>query len=279
MIQSEPMKLAFDAVQKAFPAARPRIGMVLGSGWSEVADAFEKLGEISYSDIPGLGATGVVGHAGRLLWGKAAGIESFIFQGRRHYYEGVGWDAVAIPTAIIKQAGASVLFLTNAAGGLVREWRPGDLMVIRDHINLMGVTPLLGAHDPFWGPRFPDQSRVYNRELQTLLERAGQAAGLTLRAGIYLAGTGPTYETPSEIKAWRILGADAVGMSTVPEAMLGNAAGLRVVGLSCITNMASGILDQPLTHAEVTETTQNAMANMKSLIVHFWQELAAAKAL
>ena len=279
MIDHQAMESAYAAVKSAFPGASPKIALVLGSGWSEVAAAFERLGEISYSDIPGLGATGVVGHAGRLLWGKLSGVETFVFQGRRHYYEGVGWDAVAIPTAISKMAGCKALFLTNAAGGVVREWSPGDLMVITDHVNLMGVTPLLGAHDPFWGPRFPDQSRVYDRELGALLEKAGAAAGVALRSGIYLAGTGPTYETPAEIRAWRALGADAVGMSTVPEAMIGNAAGLRVLGLSCITNMASGILDQPLTHQEVTDTTQRAMANMKKLIVQFFAELAAANIL
>ncbi len=276
MINTEPMNVAFQAVKKAFPEAKPRISLILGSGWSEVAGTFEKLGELSYSQIPGLGAAGVIGHAGLLTWGKADGIETFVFQGRRHYYEGVGWDTVAIPTALTKLFGAKALFLTNAAGGTNPDWRPGDLMVIRDHINMMGVTPLLGGHNPFWGPRFPDQSRVYDRALQALLERAGEAAGVPLRAGIYLAGTGPTYETPAEIRAWRLLGADAVGMSTVPEAMLGNAAGLRVLGLSCITNMASGILDQPLTHEEVTETTRNSMANMKKLIVQFWKELAAS---
>jgi len=274
MIDKEPLDAALAAVRKAFPDAKPRIGMILGSGWSDVAAAFEKLGEISYADIPGLGATGVVGHAGRLLWGKSSGIETLIFQGRRHVYEGVGWEAVAIPVYIIKQMGARAAFLTNAAGGTRAEWEPGDLMIIDDHINMMGRTPLMGAHDPFWGPRFPDQSCVYDKALRAALERAGKEAGLPLRNGVYFAGTGPTFETPAEVRAWRALGADAVGMSTVPEAMLANAAGLRVAGLSCITNMASGILDQPLTHEEVTETTRNSMANMKNLILQFWAELA-----
>ena len=279
MIDNAKLQPALDAVQAAFPAAKPKIALILGSGWSDVAASFEKLGEISYADIPGLGAAGVVGHAGKLLWGKASGIETFVFQGRRHYYEGVGWDTVAIPTFLAKACGASALFLTNAAGGTNPDWRPGDLMVIDDHINMMGVTPLLGRHDPFWGPRFPDQSRVYDRGLRALLDRAAASVSIPLRHGVYLAGTGPTYETPAEIRAWRALGADAVGMSTVPEAMLGNAAGLRVVALSCITNMASGILDQPLTHEEVTETTRVSMANMKNLIQAFWRELAAAAAL
>lgn len=279
MIDNAKLQPALDAVQAAFPAAKPKIALILGSGWSDVAASFEKLGEISYADIPGLGAAGVVGHAGKLLWGKASGIETFVFQGRRHYYEGVGWDTVAIPTFLAKACGAAALFLTNAAGGTNPDWRPGDLMVIDDHINMMGVTPLLGRHDPFWGPRFPDQSRVYDRGLRALLDRAAASVSIPLRHGVYLAGTGPTYETPAEIRAWRALGADAVGMSTVPEAMLGNAAGLRVVALSCITNMASGILDQPLTHEEVTETTRVSMSNMKNLIQAFWRELAASAAL
>lgn len=279
MIDNAKLQPALDALKAAFPAAAPKIALVLGSGWSDVAASFEKLGEISYADIPGLGAAGVVGHAGKLLWGKASGIETFVFQGRRHFYEGVAWDTVAIPVFLAKSFGASAVFLTNAAGGTNPDWRPGDLMVIDDHVNMMGVTPLLGRHDPFWGPRFPDQSRVYDRGLRALLDRAAASVSISLRHGVYLAGTGPTYETPAEIRAWRTLGADAVGMSTVPEAMLANAAGLRVVALSCITNMASGILDQPLTHEEVTETTRVSMANMKNLILAFWRELAASAAL
>ena len=279
MIENEKIAGAAEAVKAAFPEAKPLMGLVLGSGWSAVAAEFENLGELSYGDIPGLGSVGVAGHAGKLMWGRLAGLEAFVFQGRRHYYEGVGWDTVALPTFLTKACGASALFLTNAAGGTNPAWRPGDLMVIDDHINMMGVTPLLGRHDPFWGPRFPDQSRVYDRALRALLDQAAAAASIPLRHGVYLAGTGPTYETPAEIRAWRTLGADAVGMSTVPEAMLGNAAGLRVVALSCITNMASGILDQPLTHEEVTETTRVSMANMKNLILSFWRELAASAAL
>jgi len=275
MIENEKLAGALDAVKAAFPGAKPDMAMVLGSGWSAAAEAFEKLGELPYSEIPGLGAAGGAGHAGKLLWGRADGLETFIFQGRRHYYEGVGWNTVAIPVYLTKCFGAKGILLTNAAGGTNPAWTPGDLMIIADHINLMGVTPLLGAHDPFWGARFPDQSRVYDRGLRRLLEKAGAAAGVELREGVYLAGTGPTYETPAEVRAWRKLGADAIGMSTVPEAMLANAAGLKVVGLSCITNMASGILDQPLTHEEVTETTRRAMANMKTLLLQFWRELAA----
>ncbi len=279
MIDTPALAPALAAVKAAFPNAAPRIGLVLGSGWSDVAATFDKLGELSYADIPGYGAATVVGHAGKLVWCRAAGIETFLFMGRRHYYEGIGWNPVAIPAFLLKSFGAKAIFLTNAAGGINPDWTPGDLMIIDDHINMMGVTPLLGDHDPFWGPRFPDQSRVYDRDLRAVLVRAAAAASVPLRQGIYLAGTGPTYETPAEIRAWRALGADAVGMSTVPEAMLANAAGLRVLGLSCITNMASGILDQPLTHEEVTETTRRAMASMTSIIRQFWNQIALDNAL
>ena len=274
MINRKPLEASLAAVKKAFPKAKPKLGMILGSGLSEIADAFEKLGEISYEKIPGLGKAGVAGHAGRLLWGMSAGIETFVFQGRRHVYEGVGWEAVATPLFLLKSLGAKAVFLTNAAGGTNPKWKAGDLMIIEDHINLMGVTPLLGAHDPFWGPRFPDQSFIYDKKLRAALTRAGKAAKVALRRGVYFAGTGPTYETPAEVRAWRTLGGDAVGMSTVPEAMLANACGLRVVGLSCITNMAAGILDQALTHTEVFETSQKAMAGMKKLTLQFWKELA-----
>ncbi len=274
MIPRKPLDASLAAVKKAFPKAKPRLGMILGSGLSDIADSFEPLGILSYEKIPGLGKAGVAGHAGRLVWGRSAGVETFVFQGRRHYYEGVGWEAVATPLFLLKSLGAKAVFLTNAAGGTNPKWKPGDLMIIEDHINMMGVTPLLGAHDPFWGPRFPDQSFIYDRSLRAALARAGKKAHVPLRHGVYFAGTGPTYETPAEIRAWRALGADAVGMSTVPEAMLANAAGLRVVGLSCITNMAAGILNQALTHQEVFETSQKAMGNMKKLILQFWKELA-----
>lgn len=277
MIDNKALEPALEAVKAAFPHAKPAMGMILGSGWSEAAAEFEQLGALDYSAIPGLGSAGVVGHAGKLLHVRRAGMEAFIFQGRRHYYEVVDFQPVALPIYLLKMFGASSVLLTNAAGGTRENWAPGDLMVMEDHINLMCSNPLLGAHDPFWGTRFPDQSCVYNKDLRKLLAAAAEARGIPLRYGVYLAGTGPTYETPAEVRAWRILGADAVGMSTVPEAMLANAAGMRVLGISCITNMASGILDQPLTHTEVTETTQKAMQNMKNLLLAYVDALAAVE--
>ena len=276
MIDTASLAPAFDAVSAAFPGARPAWGMVLGSGWSEAAAGFEALDEISFADIPRFGAAGVAGHAGRLLWGRRAGVEAFIFRGRRHVYEGVGFEPVIMPVYLAKRFGAKAMFLTNAAGGVRKEWNAGDLMAITDHINLMGVNPLVGPHDPFWGARFPDQSAVWSPRLRKLLAEAAEAAGVALREGVYLAGTGPTYETPAEVRAFRAMGADAVGMSTVPEAILANAAGLEVVGVTCITNMASGILDQPLTHEEVTETTAKSMEKMRALVLAFADRFAAA---
>ena len=265
---------AVESVRKAMPHAHPVCGLILGSGWSDVADAFEIKGILPYEKIPGLGATGVAGHAGRLVWGSSSGLETLVFQGRRHWYEGEGWTPIALPLFLLKQYGATTVVLTNAAGGIKKGLKPGDLMVMDDHINLMGVNPLLGKHNPIWGPRFPDQSHVYNPDLRAMMDQAAKESGIPVAHGVYLAGSGPTYETPAEIRAWRALGADAVGMSTVPEALLANAAGLRVAGLSCITNYAAGTSEGNLSHEEVTATTKNSMAHMKKFLLHFWKVLA-----
>ncbi len=267
---------ALTFIKGRWPDASPRCGLILGSGWSEVVDTFDVKDSIDYGDIPGMGKAGVVGHAGKLSWASAAGLETFIFQGRRHYYEGVGWTPIAIPIYLLKQLGADRLVLTNAAGGARDDMKPGDLMIIRDHINNFGVNPLLGAHNPVWGPRFADQSTIYKPELVACLRAAGEKADVPLLEGVYLASTGPTYETPSEVQAFKRWGADAVGMSTVPEAMLANAAGLQVAGLSCITNLAAGISKQALTHEEVTDTTQQTMPRMKNVLKALWEELASA---
>ncbi len=264
--------LAF--VRTRWPQAKPSAGLILGSGWSEVVESFTIKDTIPYEEIPGLGKTGVVGHAGRLVWADSSGVETLIFQGRRHFYEGVGWTPIALPVFLLKSLGAKSVLITNAAGGVRADLKPGSLMILDDHINFLGANPLTGPHDPFWGPRFPDQSAVYSIRLRRMLEAAGRASGETLPHGIYLADSGPTYESPAEIRAFRTLGADAVGMSTVPEALLANAAGLEVVGWSCITNLAAGISQQALSHEEVTESTRQAMSRMKSVLLNFWKELA-----
>jgi purine-nucleoside phosphorylase len=277
MIDRKILDDALAKVRTTWPAAKPAAGLILGSGWSDVVPAFTVHGTLPYEEIPGLGRTGVVGHAGRLVWGEHAGVPTLLFQGRRHYYEGVGWTPIALPLFLLKSLGARAVLLTNAAGGLRADLAPGTQMIISDHINLMGDNPLLGPHDPFWGPRFPDLSAVYDPALRAALKRAGAAAGETLAEGVYLAGSGPAYETPAEIRAWRTLGADAVGMSTVPEAVLARAAGLRVAGLSCITNWAAGISPHALSHEEVTETTRRSMARMKAVLLSYWGELAREK--
>ena len=273
MIQSDVLKQALQFIRSRWKDAAPKAGMILGSGWGDVVGSFKVKDAIPYEEIPGLGKTGVVGHSGRLVWGEASGIETFMFQGRRHYYEGVGWTAVALPIYLLKHFGAQAVLLTNAAGGIRKDLLPGTLMVIDDHINWMCDNPLLGPHNPDWGPRFPDMTNVYEPALRAAIDRAGQAIGEKLAHGVYLAGSGPAYETPAEIRAYTALGADAVGMSTVPEAILAKAIGLRVVGVSCITNSAAGISAQPLSHEEVTDTTTKTMARMKALLLAIWKEL------
>ncbi|HBA82602.1 MAG TPA: purine-nucleoside phosphorylase [Verrucomicrobia bacterium] len=265
---------AVEFVRKAFPHAHPVCGLVLGSGWSDVAEAFEIKGILPYEKIAGLGATGVVGHAGRLVWGVSSGLETFVFQGRRHWYEGEGWTPIALPIFVLKQFGATSVVLTNAAGGIRKDLTPGDLMAIDDHINLMCANPLMGKHNTVWGPRFPDQSHVYNSDLRDMMDQASKACGVPVTHGVYLAGSGPSYETPAEIRAWQTLGADAVGMSTVPEALLASAASLRVGGISCITNYAAGISPAALSHEEVTDTTRKSMGNMKKFLIQLWKEMA-----
>ncbi len=265
-----------ELIRRKWPAAKPVCGLVCGSGWGQVVASFGARDVLPYKDIPAIGSPSVAGHSGQLVWGEGAGRETFIFQGRRHWYEGEGWTPIAAPLYLLKQFGAKVVVLTNAAGGIREGMSPGDLMILSDHINLMSTNPLLGAHDPFWGPRFPDLSGVYDKELRALAEKAGRKVGVNMTHGVYLAASGPTYETPAEIRAYRTLGADAVGMSTVPEAMLAHAAGLRVLGISCITNLAAGISRQNLSHEEVTATTQATMPRMQAVLAELWKELPNA---
>jgi purine-nucleoside phosphorylase len=259
---------AADALTRIWPAARPECGIVLGSGWGEAVTDFEGP-EIAYTDLPGMGSTGVMGHAGRLRLAAIDGMEFLIFQGRRHWYEGDGWTPVILPVYLMNAFGAGTVLLTNAAGGISTSLPPGSLMAIEDHVNLLGSNPLIGPHNPRLGTRFPDQSEVYDRTLCRTLMNAGADA-----CGTYIATMGPTFETPAEIRMFASMGADAVGMSTVPEAIVANALGMRVAGLSCICNWAAGISPVKLTHEDVNETATRTMPRMKKVIETFLKELA-----
>ncbi|VGO19821.1 purine-nucleoside phosphorylase [Pontiella sulfatireligans] len=268
--QINPLTLdsAVEAVQKKWPDAKPKCGLILGSGWGEaIADLQGK--ELAYAQIPGFGQTGVMGHAGKLLSTEISGMEAFIFQGRRHWYEGEGWTPVILPVYLLHALGAETILLTNASGGIRDDLGPGSLMAISDHINMLGSNPLIGPYNPRLGTRFPDQSEIYAKPLRKKLLQAGADA-----EGVYIATSGPTFETPAEINQYRAMGADAVGMSTVPEAVVANALGMRVAGLSCICNWAAGISPTKLTHEDVNQTAAEAMPRMKKTITRFLEKLA-----
>lgn len=269
------LQQAVDKLKGLWPDAKPVAGLILGSGWSDVVDSFEVKDSIGYEDIPGLGKPGVVGHSGKLVWAEASGVETFIFQGRRHFYEGEGWTPCALPVYVLKKFGVTAVTLTNAAGVIKEGLKPGDQMIIDDHINNFGTNPLIGEAHEVWGPRFPDQSEVYTKTLRDALDRAAANIDLTIYHGVYLASSGPPYETPAEIRRYKNAGADAVGMSTVPEALLASASGMQVAGISCCTNFAAGISPHPLTHEEVTEATDEAMPRMKKLLAAYWKELSS----
>ena len=232
----------------------PRIAIVLGSGLGDFADDFEEAVGIPYEEIPGFVRSTAQGHAGRLVIGKVDSVPVLAMQGRVHYYEGYSLDEVTFAVRTFGLLGVKTLVLTNAAGGINVALTQGALMVISDHLNLMGVNPLRGPNDERFGPRFPDMSAVYSPELQELVIEEAKAIGVELRRGIYGALSGPSYETPAEIHLLRTLGADAVGMSTVPEAIVERHMGVEVLGISCITNMAAGISDEPINHEEVMAT-------------------------
>lgn len=248
---------------------KPEVGMILGSGLGILADEIENKIEISYNDIPNFPKSTVAGHKGQLVIGELEGKKVIAMQGRFHYYEGYKMQDVTMPVRVMKLLGVEKLMITNAAGGVNKEFVPGDLMLINDHINFAFNNPLMGKNLEEFGPRFPDMSHAYDRDLMNVAKQSAKNIGLDLKEGVYMFFTGPTYETPAEIKMARTLGADAVGMSTVPEVIAAVHSGMKVIGVSCITNMAAGILPQPLNHEEVIETTQR----VKSQFIAFAKEI------
>lgn len=246
--------------------AEPSVGMILGSGLGDFADTLEDRLVIPFTDIPDFPAATVPGHTGSFVFGTKHGKSVVCLQGRLHYYEGHPMDVLTMPVRIMANLGVKLLVLTNAAGGVNKEYRPGDLMLITDHINFSGMNPLIGAHEASLGPRFPDVTDLYSADLRLKVKLAAVEAGIGLRLGVYMMFSGPSYETPAEIRMARILGADAVGMSTVPEAIVAAQCAVKVLGISCITNLAAGVSPNKLSHQEVMETAAMAHDKFHSLV-------------
>jgi purine-nucleoside phosphorylase len=262
----------FDRVEEAAAHLRrdlgspPEIAVVLGSGLGAFAESLGDSTVVPYGEIPHWPASRVIGHAGKLSAGTAAGTRVLALSGRVHFYEGHDLGTVTFATRVLGRLGVKTLILTNAAGGINLRFGQGALMVIDDHINLLGTNPLIGPNETRFGLRFPDMSSIYSTRLRGLADAAARSSGLQVEHGVYIAVTGPSYETPAEIRAFRTLGADAVGMSTVPEAIVARHMGIEVLGISCISNMASGILPQPLTEEEVMETTSRVRDQFIALL-------------
>lgn len=269
------MSSTYEKLQKSLASIRkvtdfkPEIGITLGSGLGGLAEKIDKVCEISYKDIGGFPVSTVSGHDGRFIFGTLSGKKVVVMSGRVHFYEGYRMEEVVTPVRIMGLLGAKTVLLTNAAGGINLDFKPGDLMMITDHISLFVQNPLLGQNADELGPRFPDMSTVYDRRLQEKIRHAAVATGVNLKEGVYVQLTGPSYETPAEIRMLRKMGADAAGMSTVVEAIAANHMGLSVAGISCITNMAAGISDQPLNHEEVKATADMVKEKFEKLVMEF----------
>ena len=257
-------------------ALKPAIGLVLGSGLGAFARSLEKATAIPYGEIKHFPASTAVGHGGELVVGHCQGVPVAVLSGRAHYYEGYTLQQVVFPVRVLGRMGVKTLILTNAAGSVNVNYKPGELMVISDHINLMGGNPMIGPNEDELGQRFFDMSEPYDPHLREIAEKACWKAGVTVRKGVYIAVSGPSYETPAEIRMARALGADAVGMSTVPEAIAARHMGLRVLGISCITNMAAGVTRKPLDHREVLEIGEKVKAGLIEVLGRIVQEAAKA---
>jgi len=251
----------------------PDFVIVLGSGLATILTELEVEAEISYRDIPHLPQTTVEGHVSRLLVGKLGGVRVACMQGRLHFYEGLKMEEVVFPFRVFGLCGAEVFFLTNAAGGLHPEMKPADLVLIRDHLNLMGTNPLVGKNIDSLGTRFPDMTHIYDPELRKIIFNTAERLKTPLRQGVYVGLHGPSYETPAEIKMYTILGGDVVGMSTVPEAIALHHMGKRVVAVSCVTNLAAGVSPTPLEHAEVLETAKKVQSTFCALVKESVKEM------
>ena len=269
---SAPTSSLYDRVQAAASVVRqklgaaPQVGLILGSGLGAYADKLAGAQRVDYGEIPGFPRSHVVGHKGCLVMGEKAGARCVAMQGRVHMYEGHSAETVSFPARVLVALGCKVLVITNAAGGLNPAWSPGTLMLIRDHIDMLRDHALRGPNDERLGPRFPDMTKAYAAELRAMVKDVASAEKIALEEGVYVAMPGPTYETPAEVQMLQRMGADATGMSTVPEVVVARHMGARVIGISCITNQAAGITGQELSHAEVTETATRVRATFERLL-------------
>lgn len=254
-----------DFIREKIGDFAPEIGIVLGSGLGELADEYCKIA-IPYSEIPGFETSTVSGHKSRLVFAEINGKNIVMMQGRFHYYEGHPIQKVVFPIKVMKKLGVKTVMLTNAAGGVNKAFNPSDLMIITDHINHMNVNPLIGPNDDSMGERFPDMSEVYSPALVELTKKIASKLGIDVQEGVYMALTGPSYETPAEVRMARIVGADAVGMSTVPEAIVAKWAGMNVIGISCICNSAAGVSTVALSHSDVIHAANVAKERFKVLV-------------
>jgi purine-nucleoside phosphorylase len=263
------------AIRARLPSAAPRVGVVLGSGLGAFGDSLDGLVKVPYAEIPHMPVSRVVGHAGNLCFGSVRGVTVVCMQGRVHMYEGHPVSAVVHGVRTMARLGVKCVLLTNAAGGVEPAWSAGDLMLVTDHLNLTGTSPLIGPNDESMGPRFPDMTRAYDAGLQAALREVAAAAGIALREGVYAGLLGPTYETPAEVRMIRGLGAQAVGMSTVAEVIALRHVGIRVGALSCITNLAAGMTSATLNHKEVEETARARRSELLTLLAG-WVERAGS---
>lgn len=270
---AQKIQTAAEFIRQRVPFA-PRLGLVLGSGWNMILEDMESPVRIPYAEVPGMIASTVPGHAGEWVFGKIGGREVCVMAGRIHYYEGHALKDVTLPIRVMKALGIETVVLTNAAGAVNKGFEPGDMMLVTDHINLTANNPLIGPNDDDLGTRFPDMSKAYDPALREVAKAIALEQGLTLREGVYMWLTGPTFETPAEIRMARTLGADAVGMSTVPETIVARHGGIKVLALSCMTNMAAGVLDQPLSHLEVLETMGRVRVPYRAFIARLIELLS-----
>jgi len=274
------MNPVYEKLQKCYKSVRekinfePEVALILGSGLGDYADSINIHSVLDYNDIEGFPVSTVKGHKGRFVFGYIGDVPVVIMQGRVHYYEGYPITDVVLPTRLMKMMGAKVLFLTNAAGGVNFNYKSGDFMMITDHISDFVPSPLIGENIEELGLRFPDMSHVYDLDLQEIIRKTAKESNIPLQEGVYIQFTGPNFETPHEVKMCRILGADAVGMSTACEAMAAKHMGMKVCGISCISNLCAGMTEQPLTHEEVQETADRVAPLFKQLITDSIKNIA-----